>query len=141
MPGAAPVLGGIRAGNRSETITAWRLVMQKITDKIARSAVAGETTVRDEPTAKRYYVSGIVQGVGYRYFAQRMAVRLGVSGYTRNLSDGRVEVYAIAPPDSHGALRAALERGPQSASVSRVAEEDAGIEARFTEGFSIEYDA
>ena len=110
-------------------------------DKIARSAVVGETTVRDEPSARRYYVSGMVQGVGYRYFAQRMAVRLGISGYTRNLSDGRVEVYAIAPAESHGALRAALERGPQSASVSRVAEEDATIEARFVEGFSIEYDA
>jgi acylphosphatase len=141
MLGAARVLGGNRAGNRSKTITAWPLVMQKITDKIVRSAVAGETTVRDEPRAKRYYVSGIVQGVGYRYFAQRMAARLGISGYTRNLSDGRVEVYAIAPAESHGALRAALERGPQSASVSRVAEEDTEIEAQFAEGFSIEYDA
>jgi acylphosphatase len=103
--------------------------------------LAGETTVRDESKAKRYYVSGIVQGVGFRYFAQRMAMRLGISGYTRNLSDGRVEVYAIAPAESHGALRAALERGPQSASVSRVVEEDTGIEARFAEGFSIEYDA
>ena len=141
MPGAAWVLGGNRAGNRSKTITAWRLVMQKITDKIGRSAVAGKTTVRDETRAKRYYVSGIVQGVGYRYFAQRMAVRLGISGYTRNLSDGRVEVYAIAPAESHGALRAALERGPQSASVSRVVEEETEIEAQFAEGFSIEYDA
>ncbi len=141
MPGAARVLGGNRAGNRSKTITAWRLVMQKITDKIGRSAVAGKTTVRDEPRAKRYYVSGIVQGVGYRYFAQRMAARLGISGYTRNLSDGRVEVYAIAPVESHGALRAALERGPQSASVSGVVEEETEIEAQFAEGFSIEYDA
>jgi len=116
-------------------------VKQKITDKIARSAAAGETTVRDERTAKRYYVSGTVQGVGYRYFAQRMATRLGVSGYTRNLSDGRVEVYAIATAESLAALRAALERGPQSASVSQVAEEHAEIEARFAEGFSIEYDA
>lgn len=141
MPHADRMLGGNRAGNHRKTITAWRLVMQKIMDKIARSAVAGEITVRDEPMARRYYVSGIVQGVGYRYFAQRMAVRLGISGYTRNLSDGRVEVYAIAPAESQGALRAALERGPQSASVSRVAEEDAAIEARFAEGFSIEYDA
>jgi acylphosphatase len=117
------------------------LVKQKITDKIARSAAAGETTVRDEPRAKRYYVSGIVQGVGYRYFARRMAARLGISGYTRNLSDGRVEVYAIGTAESIGALRAALERGPQSASVSRVTEEDAEIDARFGNGFSIEYDA
>ena len=141
MPDAAPVLGGNRAGNCQKTITAWRLVMQKITDKIARSAAAGETTVRDEPRAKRYYVSGIVQGVGYRYFAQRMAARLGISGYTRNLSDGRVEVYAIAAVESHGALRAALERGPESASVSSVVEEEVEIEARFAVGFSIEYDA
>lgn len=135
------MLGGNRAGNHPKTITAWRLVMQKITDKIARSPAAGGTTVRDEPTAKRYYVSGIVQGVGYRYFAQRMAVRLGISGYARNLSDGRVEVYAIAPAESHGALRAALEQGPQSASVSGVVVEETGIEVRFAEGFSIEYDA
>lgn len=141
MPEARRVLGGNRAGNHQKTITASRLVMQKIADKIARSPAAGGTTVRDEPTAKRYYVSGIVQGVGYRYFAQRMAVRLGISGYTRNLSDGRVEVYAIAPAESHGALRAALERGPQSASVSRVVEEETEIEVRFAEGFSIEYDA
>jgi acylphosphatase len=141
MPAARRVLGGNRAGKHGKTITASRLVMQKIMDKIACSAVAGETTVRDESTARRYYVSGIVQGVGYRYFAQRMAVRLGISGYTRNLSDGRVEVYAIAPAESHGALRAALERGPQSASVSRVAEEEAAIEVQFAEGFSIEYDA
>jgi acylphosphatase len=141
MPAALRVLGGNRTGNRSKTITPWSLVMQKITDKISRSAVAGETTVRDELRVRRYYVSGVVQGVGYRYFAQRMAMRLGLSGYTRNLSDGRVEVYAIGPAESHGALRAALERGPQSASVSRVVEEDAGIEARFGEGFSIEYDA
>jgi len=97
--------------------------------------------VRNEPRAKRYYVSGIVQGVGYRYFAQRMAVRLGISGYTRNLNDGRVEVYAIAPVELHASLRASLERGPQSASVSRVIEEEAEIDAQFAEGFSIEYDA
>ena len=54
---------------------------------------------------------------------------------------GRVEVYAIAAVESHGALRAALERGPQSASVSSVVEEEVEIEARFANGFSIEYDA
>jgi acylphosphatase len=117
------------------------LVKQKITAKIARSPAAGETTVRDEPRTKRYYVSGIVQGVGYRYFAQRMAVRLGISGYTRNLNDGRVEVYAIGPAESLAALRAALERGPQSASVSKVIEEEAEIDGRFGDEFSIEYDA
>lgn len=97
--------------------------------------------MRDEPRAKRYYVSGIVQGVGYRYFARGVATRMGIAGYTRNLSDGRVEVYAIGSAESLGSLRAALERGPQSASVSRVVEEDAEVEGRFAGGFSIEYDA
>jgi acylphosphatase len=115
--------------------------MQKIMDRIARSADAGETTVRDEPRAKRYYVSGIVQGVGYRYFARGVAMRLGLTGYARNLSDGRVEVYAIGPVKALASLRATLERGPQGASVSRVAEEETEIDPRFADGFSIEYDA
>jgi len=141
MPQAGRVLGGNRAGNRPETNTACRLVKQKIADKIGRSAIAGETNVGGETSAKRYYVSGIVQGVGYRYFAQRMATRLGISGYARNLNDGRVEVYAIAPAESLAALRTALERGPQSASVSRVDEEHAEMNPHFAEGFTIEYDA
>ena len=115
--------------------------MQKIMDKIARSPAAGRATVRDEPKAKRYYVNGIVQGVGYRYFAQRRAIELGLSGYTRNLNDGRVEVYAIGPEQPLAALRTALERGPQSADVSRVVEEEAEIDPQFGDGFSIEYDA
>jgi len=44
--------------------------------------------------ARRYFVSGLVQGVGYRYFTQDAADRLRLTGYVRNLRDGRVEVYA-----------------------------------------------
>ncbi len=97
--------------------------------------------MREKASAKRYYVSGIVQGVGYRYFAQRAAERLKIAGYTRNLRDGRVEVYAIGSETSHAALRAELQRGPQGASVERVSEEEAGFELRWAEGFSVEYDA
>ena len=46
-------------------------------------------------SAKRYFIRGRVQGVGFRYFAQREAEQLGLRGYTRNLDDGRVEVYAV----------------------------------------------
>jgi len=89
--------------------------------------------------ARRYYVSGSVQGVGYRYFARRVAERLGVAGYARNLRDGRVEVYAVAIPAKLAALRKELERGPRSAAVSVVAEEDAAIEPQFENDFSIEH--
>jgi acylphosphatase len=96
--------------------------------------------VREKTSAKRYYVSGIVQGVGYRYFALRVAQRLEIAGYTKNLRDGRVEVYAIGSETSHAALRAELERGPSGASVERVSEEEAGLELRFAQSFSVEYD-
>lgn len=91
--------------------------------------------------AKRFFVSGIVQGVGFRYFALRAAQRLRVAGYAKNLADGRVEVYAIAPPEALAALRAELERGPQHASVSGVAEENAPVDTEFAREFSIERDA
>jgi acylphosphatase len=100
-----------------------------------------ESTVHEELIAKRFYVSGLVQGVGYRYFAERAAKRARVAGYTRNLRDGRVEVYAIGPVESLAALRRDLERGPSGASVTSVAEEDATIESKFANKFSIEYDA
>ena len=60
--------------------------------------------MHEEPIAKRFYVSGLVQGVGYRYFAEHAAKRFKLAGYTRNLRDGRVEVYAIGPVESLAAL-------------------------------------
>lgn len=100
-----------------------------------------EFVVHEEQNAKRYYVSGMVQGVGYRYFVERAAKHLRVAGYVRNLRDGRVEAYAIGPTASLAALRQTLERGPNGASVTGVAEEDAAIEPKFADRFSIEYDA
>jgi len=97
--------------------------------------------VREERAAKRYFVSGIVQGVGYRYFAKGVAQRLGVAGYVRNLLDGRVEVYAIGVEQSLNALLVELHRGPRSGRVSGVSEEPADLESRFADQFSIEYDA
>ncbi len=83
----------------------------------------------------------MVQGVGYRWFAHRAALRLRVSGYVKNLRDGRVEVYAAGPAASLVALRAELERGPRGAVVSSVVEEDVPVDPRFTHEFSIEHDA
>ncbi len=88
--------------------------------------------------AKRFYVTGMVQGVGFRFFAQHAAERLGLAGYVRNLRDGRVEVYAIGRPEQLHTLRAELERGPRAASISGVAEEEAEVLPRYAGRFSIE---
>lgn len=82
-----------------------------------------------------------MQGVGFRYFVERVARQLKLRGYVRNLSDGRVEVYAIGPPDALSGLQRELGHGPRGAFVSRVDEEQASFEPRFSESFSIEYDA
>ena len=89
--------------------------------------------------ARRYLVSGIVQGVGFRYYTQHAAQRLQLSGYAKNLPDGRVEVYAIGTGEQLAKLRSALARGPWGASVSEVGEEDASIDSQYTTRFVITY--
>jgi acylphosphatase len=96
--------------------------------------------MRQDKVAKLFYVSGAVQGVGYRYFTQRVSSRIGLTGYVKNLGDGRVEVYAVGSAAELAALRRELERGPQGASVSEVCEEDAAVEEKYAHDFSIEHD-
>jgi acylphosphatase len=95
-------------------------------------------SVDENSRVRRYYVSGMVQGVGFRYFALRAARRLGLAGYVRNLRDGRVEVYAVGSAETLAALRRELELGPRSAAISGVTEEEAEPDHRFTLQFSIE---
>jgi acylphosphatase len=90
--------------------------------------------------AKRFFVSGRVQGVGFRFFAEHTASSLGVGGYVRNLSDGRVEIYAISTAEKMDALRKALRRGPRMAVVQRVDEERAEILREYANTFSVEGD-
>ncbi len=68
-------------------------------------------------TAKKYLISGRVQGVGFRYFAQRAARQLGITGWARNLADGRVEVHAVGPPGEMNGFEALLRRGPSRSDV------------------------
>ena len=86
--------------------------------------------------AKRFLVSGRVQGVGFRYFVQDHAAVEGVHGYVRNLPDGRVE--ALIEGDDESVLRVerALRRGPASARVDDVAVETTVPSGRAT-GFSV----
>jgi acylphosphatase len=92
-------------------------------------------------SAKRFYVSGGVQGVGYRFFAQRAANALGVRGYVKNLFDGRVEVYAIATEEILALFREQLKRGPRFAGVDEVAEAEAEMLPEFGGEFSIEHES
>jgi acylphosphatase len=98
--------------------------------------------VNDVPSpckAVRYFVSGTVQGVGYRFFARRAALRLGLTGFTKNLDDGRVEVYAVGSVGSLAAFGDELSRGPFGARVSGIVQENAEIDSRFATSFSIEH--
>jgi acylphosphatase len=65
-------------------------------------------------------ISGQVQGVGYRAFARRSAVDMGLSGYAENLADGRVEVVAEGPREELEAYVHQLRRGPLHAGVEDI---------------------
>ena len=78
--------------------------------------------------ARRYFIRGRVQGVGFRDFAQRAAAQLGVSGYARNLDDGRVEVYAVGTPAQLSELAGLLWTGPRFSSVRGVEEQEAAVQ-------------
>ena len=93
-----------------------------------------------ETQAKRFFVSGMVQGVGFRFFVEHTATSLGLNGFVKNLFDGRVEVYAIGDTRQLDSLKQALRRGPRMASVDRVDERDAEILREYSGAFSIEHE-
>ena len=74
--------------------------------------------------ARLYRIRGLVQGVGFRYFTQRTALRLGVRGWVRNLPNGDVEIEAEASRMVLEQFRAELRCGPQSAEVREVLEQE-----------------
>ncbi len=85
--------------------------------------------------ARRFIVRGRVQGVGYRYFVERIAEELTLTGYARNLDDGSVEVYAVGSPDDIAELGGYLWKGPRWAEV-RAVEESAATVTEYS-GFHI----
>ncbi len=70
--------------------------------------------------AKRFVVRGRVQGVGFRWFVEREAQLLGVSGWVRNMSDGGVEVLAQGTPEQLAGLHGRLREGPRASRVEAV---------------------
>jgi acylphosphatase len=74
----------------------------------------------DSLEALHAFVHGRVQGVGFRFFVERHANRLGLVGYTRNLGDGSVEVLVEGPRPALEQMASELRRGPRMAHVDRV---------------------
>jgi acylphosphatase len=114
----------------------WAVTFDRIT---ARGGAPRQfISVSEQKQGRRFYISGRVQGVGYRLFASDAAQRQGVTGYVRNLRDGRVEVYAIGTEAQLSALMMELRSGPRLASVEQVSEADAELLLEFASRFSID---
>ena len=89
----------------------------------------------EQQTARRFVVSGRVQGVGYRAFAQHAARGIGVTGWARNFADGNVEVHANGTESQLDDFEARLRQGPRWGEVRSVAVTEAAVSD--TSGFQI----
>ena len=89
--------------------------------------------------ARKYVVMGRVQGVGFRFFAENWANRLGLSGYVKNCADGTVEAYAVGDATALQEFKTHLEEGPRSARVEHVQEFEEQVKTG-TSRFVIESD-
>ena len=87
-------------------------------------------------SCRRYLVSGVVQGVGFRYHAQRQALRLGLVGWVKNRIDGDVELVACGAQARLDQLESWLWQGPSMARVKKVEVEILHDSEHFT-AFSI----
>ena len=74
------------------------------------------------PVARKFLIRGEVQGVGYRFFAQRAAARHQVVGYVKNCDDGSVEALAEGSANSVESFKHDLAAGPQWAVVDQLEE-------------------
>lgn len=79
--------------------------------------------------SRHYLVAGRVQGVCYRASARAEATRLGLSGWVRNLRDGRVEALASGEADALAAFERWLASGPPHAQVTQVMANDSPEDA------------
>jgi acylphosphatase len=78
--------------------------------------------------ARRWLIAGRVQGVGFRYFAQKRAADLDLDGWARNLEDGRVEVYAVGTPERLSDFAASLHAGPPMSDVRAVEQREEAVQ-------------
>ena len=92
---------------------------------------------KDATLTRRIVVEGFVQGVGYRDFTRRAALKLNVSGWVRNRPDGTVEAVIRGAPAEVEALIAEMRRGPRGAGVTRLRVDNAGGAAGIEDGMFV----
>jgi acylphosphatase len=90
-------------------------------------------------TSFRARVSGLVQGVGFRYFVYREATELSITGFVKNMADGRVEIWAEGPKPLLLEFLASLRVGPRFGRVEDVDLEWFDYEKKY-DSFSIKTD-
>jgi acylphosphatase len=81
--------------------------------------------------ARKYLISGRVQGVGFRFFTERWANQLGLCGYVKNCWDGTVEAYATGDAAALEEFKSRLAEGPRSARVDNIQESDEQVNNRY----------
>lgn len=83
---------------------------------------------------RRFHIAGRVQGVGFRYFTRDVATREGVTGWVRNLPDGRVQAYVEGENEAVTRVERAIRQGPPGSRVETVevdVEEPGGAYSQF----------
>ena len=86
--------------------------------------------------SRRFLISGRVQGVGFRWFAQASAARENIHGWVHNLPDGRVEAAAEGEAEAVERFEQALRHGPPGARVEQLEIEHTAPEGR-NSGFTV----
>ena len=89
--------------------------------------------------AVNLYVSGRVQGVGFRFYAMRIARSFGITGWVRNLYDGRVEIYAEGKKPNLVGFIEEIKIGPPTSHVSNVVQNWEKIKKQHFNDFSITF--
>ena len=90
-----------------------------------------------DETVVSLLISGRVQGVGFRWFVAGQAARLGVTGWVRNLSDGRVEIEANGPSRALEHFEKSVSMGPPLARVVYVEKQDVTLDVSSYNSFTI----
>lgn len=82
---------------------------------------------REERVIRHVFISGRVQGIGFRVWTERQALARGLEGWVRNRSDGRVEALFAGPAAAVASVIEALQKGPPLSTIERVDEREGHV--------------